>query len=224
MALIHKEGRVLLTLNSAIFITIAVLFIVLCPNDLVKWVVVSVCFFFTAIFFVFFRVPHRTPVTGAGLVVSPTDGKVVEIADVEEPEYYKGERTRISIYLDLFDVHITWFPIGGTCLYYRYHSGKYLFAWMPKSSDKNEHTTTVVRTDAGDEVMFRQIAGIIARRIVCYCKEEKVFRQGEEAGFIKFGSRIDVFLPCGTKIDCRVGDKVKGQLTVLAEFQNQTRN
>ncbi|MCI2082568.1 MAG: phosphatidylserine decarboxylase family protein [Bacteroidales bacterium] len=218
MALIHREGRFLLILNTIIFASIAVLFIIFCQNTAIKWTVVFVCFVMISVFFLFFRVPRRQPVLDGSLVVSPTDGKVVEITDVEDPEYYCGKRTRISIYLNLFNVHITWFPVSGKCVYYKYYPGRYLFAWLPKSSDKNEHTTTVMLTEKGDEVMFRQIAGIIARRIVCYCSEGENFKQGEEAGFIKFGSRIDVFLPCGTKIRCKVGDKVKGQLSVIAEF------
>jgi phosphatidylserine decarboxylase len=218
MAGIHKEGKAIIWTDSIIFGAIAVLFIVLVPNPFIKWTVAAICVALIAFLFIFFRVPDRKPVTGEGLVVSPADGKVVSISEVEDPEYLQGRLTKISVYLNLFSVHITWFPVGGRCVYYKYHPGKYLFAWLPKSSDKNEHSTTVIETSDGKQVMFRQIAGIIARRIVCYCKEDEEFAQGSEAGFIKFGSRADIFIPVDGEVRCKVGDKVIGTQSVLAKI------
>jgi phosphatidylserine decarboxylase len=166
----------------------------------------------------FFRVPVREAVIDDSLVISPADGKVVNVKEVEENEYFGEKCLCISIFLTFFNVHITWFPVGGVVKYYKYHPGKYIFAFHPKSSEKNERTTIAVRTDLGNEVMFRQIAGIVARRVVCYAKENEHFDQTSEAGFIKFGSRLDVFLPLGTEVLVKKGDKVSGQTSVLAKF------
>ena len=218
MRRIHKEGKSTILVNVAIFTALAVLFILLVPNPWIKWPVVAICVALMVLMTLFFRVSSRTPVNDDSLVISPVDGKVVSITEVEDPEYLQGKLTKISIYLNLFNEHVTTFPVGGKCIYHKYHPGKYLFAWMPKSSDKNEHSTTVMLTPNGKKVMFRQIAGIIARRIVCYVKEGEEYAQGDEAGFIKFGSRADIFLPEGSETVCKVGDKVKGRLSILARI------
>lgn len=218
MRKIHKEGKTTILVNTAIFTALAILFILLVPDQWIKWPVAALCFALIVLMILFFRVSGRTPVKDDSLVISPVDGKVVSISEVEDPEFLQGSLIKVSIYLNLFNEHVTTFPVGGKCIYHKYHPGKYLFAWMPKSSDKNEHSTTVMLTPGGKQVMFRQIAGIIARRIVCYAKEGDDYSQGDEAGFIKFGSRADIFLPEGSEVVCKVGDKVKSRLSILARI------
>lgn len=166
----------------------------------------------------FFRVPARTITTGDDLVVAPADGKVVAIEEVDETEYFKDRRLQVSIFMSPLNVHINFNPIGGTTSYYKYHPGKYLVAWHPKSSTENERSTVVVRHPRHGEVLFRQIAGALARRIVTYARQGQPASQGAEFGFIKFGSRVDVLLPIGTTITARLGDVVQGSVTPIARF------
>jgi len=166
----------------------------------------------------FFRVPGRNVIISAGSVISPADGKVVVIEEVEEPEYFKGKRIQVSVFMSPVNVHVNWTPVAGTAVYSKYHPGKYLVAWHPKSSTENERTTMVLRTENGKEVLFRQIAGALARRICFYAKDGKKYQQGEEFGFIKFGSRVDIFLPLDAKINVTIGQKVKGKLTTIAQI------
>jgi len=166
----------------------------------------------------FFRVPKRHPTTGDNLVISPADGKVVAIEVVDEPEVLGDKRLQISIFMSPLNVHINWFPISGEVSYHKYHPGKYLVAWHPKSSTENERTTVVVRHKSGVEVLFRQIAGAVARRIICYPRQGDAAVQGTEFGFIKFGSRVDVFLPVDTEVKVELDQVVKGSVSVLAEL------
>lgn len=167
----------------------------------------------------FFRVPNRSPVTRSNAIISPADGKVVVIEETVENEYFKDKRIQISIFMSPLNVHINWFPVSGTVKYYKYHKGKYLVAFNPKSSTENERTTVVVEKSNGTAVLFRQIAGAVARRIVCYTETGQKAEQGEEFGFIKFGSRVDIFLPLDAKINVNLDDKVLGRQTVLAELK-----
>jgi len=215
---IHKEGHTIIIVNFLIWAAIAGLCFVFCKNTVVNWIVASVALFLSLFMIWFFRVPVREAVVDDSLVISPGDGKVVNVKEVEENEYFGEKCLCISIFLTFFNVHVTWFPVGGIVKYYRYHPGKYIFAFHPKSSEKNERTTIAICTDSGNELMFRYIAGIVARRVVCYAKENEYFGQNAEAGFIKFGSRLDVFLPLGTEILVKKGDKVSGQTSVLAKF------
>ena len=155
---------------------------------------------------------------GGRRITAPADGKVVIIQEVEEPEYFHGRRLQISVFMSFFDVHVNWAPVSGTVSFYRYHRGSYLAAWHSKSSTKNERTTIAFRNEDGTEVLCRQIAGLFARRVVCYAEYDKKFKAGQQIGFIKFGSRADVFLPLGTKINVSVGDKVVGAETIIAEL------
>jgi len=166
----------------------------------------------------FFRNPVRHTPVDSRHIISPADGKVVIVEEVEEPEYFKGKRLQISVFMSPLNVHVNRSPVTGTVRYYRYHPGDYLVAWHPKSSILNERTTVVVETEKGDSVLFRQIAGALARRIVCYAKEGDQLKQGGEYGFIKFGSRVDVFLPTGTIARVKPGDVVWGGESVLAEW------
>ena len=166
----------------------------------------------------FFRNPTRQTEVNQHHVIAPADGKIVIIEEVEEPEYFKGRRLQVSIFMSPINVHVNRNPVSGIVSYFKYHPGDYLVAWHPKSSTLNELTTVVVRNEAGIEVLFRQIAGALARRICWYVKEGDSVKQGEEFGFIKFGSRIDVYLPPGTPVDVSIGQKVTGGETVLAHF------
>ncbi|HEY0979105.1 MAG TPA: phosphatidylserine decarboxylase family protein, partial [Flavobacteriales bacterium] len=168
----------------------------------------------------FFRVPTRTPVTDTHAIVSPCDGKVVVIEEVEETEYFKDRRVQVSIFMSPLNVHINYNPIGGTTSYYKYHPGKYLVAWHPKSSTENERSTVVVKHPMHGEVLFRQIAGALARRIVTYSRAGQPAEQGREFGFIKFGSRVDLLLPKSAVVDVRIGDMVQGSTTVIGRFKS----
>jgi phosphatidylserine decarboxylase len=167
----------------------------------------------------FFRNPPRNTITNTEHIIAPADGKVVVIEEVEEPEYFKGKRIQVSIFMSPFNVHVNRYPIAGNVTYAKYHPGLYLVAWHPKSSTDNERTTTVVKDAQGREVLFRQIAGALAKRIVQYSKAGDTAVQGGEMGFIKFGSRVDVFLPVGTKINVKLEEVVRGGETPIAQFQ-----
>ena len=166
----------------------------------------------------FFRIPKRTCTFTDKDIMCPADGKVVVIEEVEETEYFKDKRIQISIFMSPMNVHANYNPISGEVSYVKYHPGLFLVAWHPKSSTENERTTMVVRHSTGKEVLFRQIAGAVARRICYYIRPEQHVITGEEFGLKKFGSRIDVFLPIGTKINVNLGDLVKGKLTKLGEL------
>lgn len=167
----------------------------------------------------FFRNPTRSTTVNPMYVIAPADGKMVIIEDVEEPEYFKGKRLQLSIFMSPLNVHVNRNPVTGTVKFFKYHPGKYLVAWHPKSSTLNERTTVVVENEAGIPVLYRQIAGAVARRIRWYIKEGDPVVQGQEYGFIKFGSRIDIYLPVGTKVKVNINDKVRGGETVLATFE-----
>ncbi len=167
-----------------------------------------------------FRSPNFAVTTHNQHVICPADGKVVVIEEVEETEYLKDKRIQVSVFMSPVNVHVNRNPIAGMVKYFKYHPGKYLVAWHPKSSTENERTTIAIENPEGVTVLFRQIAGALARRIVWYVKEGQEVEQGAQFGFIKFGSRVDIFLPVGTKINVALGDKVKGGRTILAELTN----
>lgn len=217
--MLHKEG------NATIFLTLIVLFVLngavqfIWPNvGLLHNIILAISVVLLVIVLQFFRNPPFTATLGENLVVSPADGKVVVIEEVEETEYFKGKRIQVSVFMSPFNVHVNRNPIGGLVKYFKYHPGKYLVAWHPKSSTENERTTTVIQNKAGVEILFRQIAGALAKRIVWYVKEGEYVAQTGEMGFIKFGSRVDLFFPIGTKITAQLQQKVKGGVTVLAEI------
>ena len=165
----------------------------------------------------FFRNPKRVTKINDNQIIAPVDGKVVVIEEVEEPEYFKGKRLQVSIFMSPINVHVTRYALSGLVKYSKYHAGKYLVAWHPKASTENERTTIVIENNAFGEVLYRQIAGALAKRIVNYAVEGEKVVQGTDAGFIKFGSRVDVFLPLNTKLAVKIGDKVKGGEQVIAE-------
>lgn len=167
----------------------------------------------------FFRVPTRSWSNDDAAIVSPCDGKVVVIEEVLETEYFKDKRRQVSIFMSPLNVHINYYPIGGTTTYTKYHPGKYLVAWHPKSSTENERSTVVTKHPKHGEVLFKQIAGALARRICTYAEVGKPAQQGAEFGFIKFGSRVDLLLPLDAKIDVQIGQVVVGAQTVIARFK-----
>lgn len=166
----------------------------------------------------FFRNPKITPLIDSKFVLAPADGKVVVIEEVEEVEYFNNKRTQVSIFMSPVNVHVNRNPVSGIVSYFKYHPGKYLVAWHPKSSTQNERTTVVVKMSDNLEVLFRQIAGAVARRIKCYIKEGDVVVQGAEFGFIKFGSRVDILLPTDATICVNLGDKTQAGMTRIAEL------
>lgn len=166
----------------------------------------------------FFRIPSRNFVHGENKIIAPADGKVVVIEETYEPEYFSDNRLQISIFMSPVNVHVNRNPVSGVIKYMKYHKGKYLVAWHPKSSTENERTTMVIGNDRGD-LLLRQIAGAMARRIKFYVEENDIVKQNEEFGFIRFGSRVDIFLPLGTKVNVNIGDTVKGGVTVIAHYE-----
>lgn len=167
----------------------------------------------------FFRIPKRTCVFSENDIICPADGKVVVIEEIEETEYFNDRRIQLSIFMSPLNVHANYHPISGKVKYVKYHPGLFLVAWHPKSSTENERTTVVTEHSSGKEVLFRQIAGAVARRICYYVREKDEVKTGEEFGFIKFGSRIDVILPIDSQINVKIGDKVQGKITKLGELK-----
>ncbi|MEQ8304615.1 MAG: phosphatidylserine decarboxylase family protein [Cyclobacteriaceae bacterium] len=216
---IHKEGRTLLLLLFLMLVATNVFLpelIVL--NENVRMMIIGGSIFLFLLILQFFRNPIFSITQNQNQVLAPADGKVVVIEETEETEYLKEKRRQISIFMSPVNVHVNRMPVEGSISYFKYHPGKYLVAWHPKSSTENERTTVVAKMKNGTEVLFRQIAGALARRIKCYVSEGQVLEQGQEFGFIKFGSRVDVFLPLDAKVLVEVGQKTKGGRTVLAEL------
>ncbi|MBN1158855.1 MAG: phosphatidylserine decarboxylase family protein [Bacteroidales bacterium] len=218
---IHKEG---------ILIILTVLTLLTILNLVVHWSIknsflqtalatVSVVLFLLVLWF--FRDPGRKFVPDALVINCPADGEIVAIKEVFENEYFHDKRIQVSIFMSPLNVHINRYPVNGFITYVRYHPGKYLVAWHPKSSELNEHATVVLKDRKGREIMVRQIAGAVARRIVTYAEEGMDVVQGQELGFIKFGSRVDLFLPAGTAIDVEIGQKVKGNQSVVGRWKEQ---
>ncbi len=212
----HKEGFKIITITSLIIvggILLADKFIEIAW--LQKTIQVGLIFLFIIVL-QFFRNPKRNTLINDGQIIAPVDGKVVVIEEVFEPEFFKDKRIQVSIFMSPINVHVTRYALSGTVKYSKYHPGKYLVAWHPKASTENERTTIVLENDTFGQVLYRQIAGALAKRIVNYAKEGQEVVQGTDAGFIKFGSRVDLFLPLDTKIDVKIGDKVKGGEQIVA--------
>lgn len=216
---LHKEGTGTISLTIiGLLAANAALRYFLPEQDILHSLLLIVSLFLFVIVVQFFRKPTRTTPVNPRHVIAPADGKVVVIEEVVETEYFKGPRRQVSIFMSPLNVHINFNPIAGIVTYAKYHAGKYLVAWHPKSSTENERTTIVVKHHNGTEVLFRQIAGALARRICWYVKEGQAVEQGTEFGFIKFGSRIDIFLPLDAKILVNIDDKPVGGETVIAEL------
>lgn len=216
---IHKEGKKILSVAFALLMLIIAASVqFLEGHQMLQLTVIGTATIFFLAILQFFRSPNRTIEKDDNLVLAPADGKVVVIENATEGEYFKDERIQVSIFMSPINVHNNRNPVSGIVKYFKYHPGKYLVAWHPKSSTENERTTCVIEKPNGVEVLFRQIAGAMAKRIRWYIKEGDKAEQGEEFGFIKFGSRVDVFLPLGTEILVELNQKSVGGKTAIARF------
>lgn len=219
--ILHREGRRIITTSALIAFVAAVAAVRFLP----LWLSITItAVLLLKVMFVcrFFRVPDRTPITGLSAdplcVLSPADGTVVAIEEVYEDEILGEKRIQVSVFMSIWNIHINWYPVAGVVEYFRHHNGKFLVAWHPKSSTDNERTTTVVRTTVGHRVLFRQIAGFVARRIVSYSHQNLEVERGRECGFIKFGSRVDIFLPLGSEVCVKLDQKVTGMRTCIGRM------
>ena len=215
---IHREGR---TFLLAVLLILAAINFTLWYLDvhIVFYLFLALSVVMMGLFTQFFRVPNRKLTNDPTLVVSPADGKVVVIEKVFEDEYLKEERIQVSVFMSPFNVHQNRVPVSGIVEYYKYHVGEYLVAYHPKSSQLNERNTAVITTAGGTKLLMRQIAGAVARRIRFYLKEGQKVEQGQELGFIKFGSRMDIFLPLDADIKVAIGDKTKAGVSILASLK-----
>jgi phosphatidylserine decarboxylase len=213
----HKEGYKIIVIAfilSIVGILLAEKFIE------IIWLVKAIQIVILAFLFIvlqFFRNPKRATDINENTIIAPVDGKVVVIEEVEEPEYFKDKRIQVSIFMSPINVHVTRYTMSGLIKYSKYHPGKYLVAWHPKASTENERTTIVLENKVFGEVLYRQIAGALAKRIVNYAEEGTAVVQGTDAGFIKFGSRVDLYLPLGTELTVKLGDVVKGGTQIVAQ-------
>ena len=218
---LHREGRRIITTSALIALVAAVAAVRFLPLWL-SIAIVAVVLLHVLFVCRFFRVPVRSAPAevedDSRAVLAPADGTVVAIEEVYEDEILSEKRIQVSIFMSIWNIHINWYPVSGLVEYFRHHQGKFLVAWHPKSSTDNERTTTVVRTPAGHRILFRQIAGFVARRIVSYSHDGLEAERGRECGFIKFGSRVDVFLPLGSEVCVEMGEKTTGMRTLIARL------
>jgi len=212
----HKEGHKIIVLFLSITIIDILIVGYFIENSTLKIFIQILSLLILVLILQFFRNPKRNTVISDDKILSPVDGKVVIIKKVFEKEYFKDERLQISVFMSPINVHVTRYPSSGEIVFSKYHPGDYLVAWHPKSSEKNERTTIVLKTKTFGEILYRQIAGALARRIVNYAKVGANAIQGEDAGFIKFGSRVDLFLPLGSKVKVKLNQKVIGGETVIS--------
>jgi phosphatidylserine decarboxylase len=213
----HKEGHKIIVIT---LIVVVALFLIIDSFNLASWLsmlIMIALLVFLLLILQFFRNPKRSIFLNDSHVVSPVDGKVVVIEEVQENEYFKDKRIQVSVFMSPLNVHVTRYPIGGEVAFSKYHPGKYLVAWHPKASTENERTTVVVDNPVFGKVLYRQIAGALAKRIVNYAKLGTKVNQGDDSGFIKFGSRVDLFLPLDSKIKVQLNQKVRGSESIIAE-------
>ena len=221
---INKEGYKIIGISGVICVLFWWLFYHLLVHDAnvsLLWFSAVVLLLFWFFIVAFFREPRRVRIHDADLVFAPCDGRVVVTENVRETEYLGREMLQISIFMSITNIHMNWVPVGGTVEYFKYHPGRFLVAWHPKSSTENERTTTVVRMPSGQQVLFRQIAGLIARRIISYMKVGHAVEQNSVCGFIKFGSRVDVLVPKDSELLVEIGDPVVGSQTPIARLRKQ---
>ncbi len=212
----HKEGFKIIAITFIIVVALALTADAYITNHLIKYGVQGVGLTILVLILQFFRNPKRDVQFNLNEIIAPVDGKVVVIEEVEEKEYFLGKRKQVSIFMSPLNVHVTRYPASGVIQYSKYHPGKYLVAWHPKASEENERTTIVIKTPKFGDILYRQIAGALARRIVNYAKKGDKVIQGADAGFIKFGSRVDLFLPLDCIVTVRLNQKVVGAKTVIA--------
>ena len=213
----HKEGFKIITVAFLVFAALSIGVHFKIEHDWIQKGSLIVLLLLFGLILQFFRNPKRNFILNAEQILAPVDGKVVVIEEVYEKEYFKDKRLQVSVFMSPLNVHITRYPIGGEVVYSTYHPGKFLVAWHPKSSEENERTTVVVQSSVFGNVLHRQIAGALAKRIVNYAKIGDNVTQSSDSGFIKFGSRVDIFLPLGTKINVKLHQKVVGGITVVAQ-------
>jgi len=213
----HKEGHNIIAISFILIALINVISRNFIDNSTINYTIGIITIVILVLILQFFRNPKRVAIIDDNIISSPVDGKVVAIEKVFEKEYFKDERIQISIFMSPINVHVTRYALSGKVNFSKYHPGKYLVAWHPKSSEKNERTTVVVENKVFGEVLYRQIAGALARRIVNYAKVGETVLQGTDAGFIKFGSRVDLFLPLDSKIKVEIDQIVKGAEDIIAE-------
>ena len=213
----HKEGHLIILYTFLLIALITVLLDFFIENQILKYILQTFCLLTLILILQFFRNPKRKFNLNPEKILSPVDGKIVAIEEVFENEYFNDKRLQVSIFMSPINVHVTRYPIGGKVLYSKYHPGKYLVAWHPKSSEKNERTTIVISNKNIGKILYRQIAGLLARRIINYAKVEENVFQGNDAGFIKFGSRVDLFLPLNAKINVKINQNVKGGIDFITK-------
>jgi phosphatidylserine decarboxylase len=216
---IHKEGYKILGFGFVTLLVLNIIIHILWGDlEILKWSLLVFSFMLYVFLLFFFRWPERTLEPSPGLVFAPADGKVVVIEETEENEYFNDTRLQVSIFMSPFNVHSNRYPVSGRIKYVRYHPGSNMVAWHPKSSVLNERSSIVIETTEGTEILIRQIAGALARRIVTYAREELDVQQGDELGFIKFGSRVDIFLPVGTEIEIPILQQVRANKDIIAKI------
>lgn len=216
---IHRQGHKIIIFTFLIY-TVVLFIIFSYVNNLVLPLAVLVIFLFSFLLVIwFFRVPRRLLKNDENLIYAPADGKIVAIEEIKEEEYFKDTRIQISIFMSPLDAHVNYYPVSGTVEYLKYHKGKYLVAWHPKSSISNERSTIVIRSNEDRSLLIRQIAGAVARRIITNALKGDKVKQGDELGFIRFGSRVDIILPSDIKVLTSINNKVRGKKTVIARFE-----
>ena len=214
----HKEGYTIIIISMVILVLLIFLTDALLDVEWLRKLIMIILVLFYVLILQFFRNPKRNTVENLHQIIAPADGKIVVVEEVVEKEFFKDKRRQVSIFMSPLNVHVTRYPISGKVVFSKYHPGKYLVAWHPKSSEENERTTIVVENNTVGKILYRQIAGAVARRIVNYAEENEKVVQGTDAGFIKFGSRIDIFLPLDMKVNVSLNDKSIGGETIIAEY------
>ncbi|HLW07308.1 MAG TPA: phosphatidylserine decarboxylase family protein [Marinilabiliaceae bacterium] len=218
---IHKEGfRILGVTFLALFLFNTVLWVLIeFPWPVLYWTIPITSILFLLVLN-FFRCPRREGYLHENAIIAPADGKIVVIEEVEENEILKGKAIQVSIFMNVFNVHINWYPVNGIIKYFKHHNGRFMSAWLPKASSENERSTIAIEIADGRTIVTRQIAGAVARRIVTYAEEDEKVTQGSQLGFIKFGSRVDLYLPLGTRVDVKLDQVVKGKQTIIGWLED----
>ena len=218
--MIHKEGHKIIAIEFVLLLSInLVIYFFVTKNPIITYSLITISLLFWLFVIRFFRKPKRDILVDENKIYAPADGKVMVIEEIEETEFLNEKRIQVSVFMSVWNVHINWFPIQGVVKYFKYHPGKFLIASLPKSSTDNERTTVVVEDKNKRQLLLRQIAGFVARRIISYAPKGKNVEQNSEMGFIRFGSRVDIMLPLDAKIEVHLGQKVKGTQTVIATFE-----
>ena len=221
---IHKAGYILLLKILIVLIILNLASFYFINNTSIVYTILGITVVMYLLVVNFFRFPNRVIIQDDNTILAPADGKIVVIEETEEPEYFKDRRLQVSIFMNIFNVHINWFPVNGVIKYFKYHKGNFAAAYLPKSSTENERTTTVVRMPSGQKVLFRQIAGLIARRIISYMTVGHQVEQNSVCGFIKFGSRVDVLVPKDSELLVEIGDPTVGSQTPIARLRKNIEN